>query len=422
MSVDNGVHEEHYELIVIGGGAAGFFGAISAAESGSGKVLILEKSKEVLTKVRISGGGRCNVTHACSDPRELLKSYPRGSRSLHGAFHRFNVDDTVSWFQSHGIHLTTEADGRMFPESNTSETIVNCLYNASQELGIAVRTKSKVLALERVASGTERRYAIHLPDGEVLQARQVLIATGGLRGAEARTVVAEAGHQYSPPVPSLFTFHIDDPRLSGLAGVAVPMAKVSAVGLSNEGPVLITHWGLSGPGILKLSAWAARDLAECDYRFSLLVNWTGTLTPEQVRETLGRERRAHSTRLVRKRSLIEGITIRFWGRLCEAAGIPEGQTWANLTKEETARLVLELTAATFQVTGKSTNKDEFVTCGGIHLKELNLKTMESRSNPGLYFAGEVLDIDGITGGFNFQAAWTTGYLAGQAIASQALAS
>lgn len=416
MSVDNGVHEEHYELVVIGGGAAGFFGAISAAEHGVEKVLILEKSKEVLTKVRISGGGRCNVTHACFEPRELLKNYPRGHRSLHGAFHQFDANDTVSWFQNHGITLKTEPDGRMFPQSNSSQTIIDCLRQTAGSLGISTRTRCKVIALKNTAEG----FAIHLADGNRLTARQVLVATGGMRGAETRTVVTEAGHLYSAPVPSLFTFHIDDERLLDLQGVSVPHAQVSAVGMNHEGPVLITHWGLSGPGILKFSAWAARELEKCAYNFPLTINWTGSLNAHGVRELLMRERKTHSTRQIRKRSLIAGITIRFWRRLCEAAGISENQTWANLTKDETHALISQLTESVFQVTGKSTNKDEFVTCGGVHLKDLNLKTMASRDQPGLYFAGEVLDVDGITGGFNFQAAWTTGYLAGQAIANEAV--
>ncbi|MDQ8189698.1 NAD(P)/FAD-dependent oxidoreductase [Roseibacillus persicicus] len=405
--------KDHHQLIVIGGGAAGFFGAIAAAEQGVERVLILEKSKEVLTKVRISGGGRCNVTHDCLDPRELVKSYPRGHRSLHGPFHRFHAADTIAWFEDHGVTLKTEADGRMFPSSNTSETIVNCLTNAARQGGVEVRTRCKVTGLKVLAEGG---YEILLDDGASLTTRHVLIATGGLRGAEARETVRDAGHEFSTPVPSLFTFHIDDARLADLQGVSVPSATVSAMGQKMVGPVLITHWGLSGPGILRLSAWAAREFAECRYHFTLLVNWTGSLRSDEVETILAKERKANSTRSIRKRSLIEGITIRFWGRLCEAAGIEDGQTWANLTKQQTQNLINQLCAAKFQVTGKSTNKDEFVTCGGVHLKDLNLKTMESKAHPGLHFAGEVLDIDGITGGFNFQAAWTTGYLAGSAIA------
>lgn len=405
--------EDHYQLIVIGGGAAGFFGAITAAEQGAERILILEKSKEFLTKVRISGGGRCNVTHDCLDPRELIKNYPRGHRSLHGPFHRFNAADTITWFNEHGVTLKTEGDGRMFPESNTSETIVHCLTKAARENNIELRNRSKVTALEALPTGG---YTVHLADGNTLQATNVLIATGGLRGAEARQTVRDAEHDFSTPVPSLFTFHIDDPRLTELQGVSVPLATVSALKETMEGPVLITHWGLSGPGILRLSAWNARRFAENDYKFPLTINWTGTLRPHEVESILNSERKNHSIRTITKRTLIEGITARFWTRLCQAAGISEGQTWANLTKQQNQSLVTELTGAVFQVTGKSTNKDEFVTCGGVHLKDLNLKTMESKAHPGLYFAGEVLDIDGITGGFNFQAAWTTGHLAGTAIA------
>lgn len=407
--------EDNFQLIVIGGGAAGFFGAITAAEHGVERILILEKSKDVLTKVRISGGGRCNVTHDCLEPRELIKNYPRGHRSLHGPFHRFNASDTITWFEVHGVELKTEADGRMFPASNTSETIVQCLSGTAKELGIELRTRSKVLALEQLSCG---EYSVHLEDGKILNSQNILIATGGLRSAEARQTVREAEHDFSQPIPSLFTFRINDPRLEDLQGVSVPQATVSSLGGKMTGPVLITHWGLSGPAILKLSAWGARDFAEHDYHFALTVNWTGTLRPQQVELILASERKNHSTRKVAKRSLIEGITSRFWARLCEAAGIKDGQTWANLTKQQTQEFITQLTTAEFQVSGKSTNKDEFVTCGGVHLKDLNLKTMESKEHPGLYFAGEVLDIDGITGGFNFQAAWTTGYLAGSAIAKE----
>ena len=372
----------------------------------------MEKSKEVLTKVRISGGGRCNVTHDCLDPCELVKSYPRGHRSLHGPFHRFHAADTIAWFEEHGVALKTEGDGRMFPESNNSETIVRCLTGTAQDKGIEVRTRSQVTSLE----SSQDRYQLTLKDSTRLSSDHILIATGGLRSGEARQTVTDTEHAFSSPVPSLFTFKIDDDRLTGLQGVSVPQAQVSALREKTEGPVLITHWGLSGPAILKLSAWSARIFAECDYHFTLTVNWTGTLKPHQVEEILAAERKAHPTRSITKRSLFEGITSRFWSRLCEAAGILPQKTWANLSKQETRALVSQISAAQFEVTGKSTNKDEFVTCGGVQLKDLNLKTMASKAHPGLYFAGEVLDIDGITGGFNFQAAWTTAYLAGRAIA------
>lgn len=405
--------EDHYQLIVIGGGAAGFFGAITAAEQGCEKILILEKSKEVLTKVRISGGGRCNVTHDCLDPRELVKSYPRGNRSLHGPFSRFNAADTIAWFKGRGVELKTEADGRMFPTSNSSETIVTCLTESARKLGVKVRPRCRASSLDNEEDG----YRIQLADGSSLFTEKVLLATGGLRGSEGQKTVAEAGHEFSVPVPSLFTFHIKDARLEDLQGVSVPQASVTAGKQTMNGPVLITHWGLSGPAILKLSAWSARVFAECEYHFPLTVNWTNDLKRHEVEALLAEERKHHSTRSIAKRSLIEGITSRFWHRICEASGISATQTWANLTKQQTQELVTQLTAAVFQVTGKSTNKDEFVTCGGVHLKDLNLKTMESKAHSGLFFAGEVLDIDGITGGFNFQAAWTTGHLAGMAIAT-----
>ena len=403
-----------YSLIVIGGGAAGYFGAISAAEQGATRILILEKSKEVLTKVRISGGGRCNVTHDCLDPRELVKNYPRGHKSLRGPFSRFNAADTIAWFEGRGIELKTESDGRMFPASNLSETIVHCLSDAALEHGVEVRTRTKVTGLEKF----DEHYAVHLDDGTILSSQNVLVATGGLRGAEARQAVREVEHEFTSPVPSLFTFHIDDERLDDLQGVSVPNGTARVGKLTTQGPLLITHWGLSGPAILKLSAWGARELAESDYNFSLTVNWTNSLNAEQVKDILQKERSQHSIRQIQKRSLCEGITARLWARLCQSAGITETQTWANLTKLQLQEFVIQLTACSFSVTGKSTNKDEFVTCGGVHLKDLNLKTMESKTQPGLFFAGEVLDIDGVTGGFNFQAAWTTGHLAGRAIAER----
>ncbi len=406
--------QNHYQLIVIGGGAAGFFGAITAAEHGLTRVLILEKSKEVLTKVRISGGGRCNVTHHCFDPKELVKNYPRGHRSLHGPFHRFQATDTIAWFENQGVDLVTESDGRMFPASNTSETIIQCLRNRADELHIQVRTRSQVTKLGEAAEQIQ----IETKDGQNLTTDNVLMATGGLRDPNAQKLLAQATQTHSSPVPSLFTFHIDDERLTELQGVSVPDATVKAFRETTTGPVLITHWGLSGPAILKLSAWGARTFAENDYSFPITINWTGNQTEEEIRKLLANTRQSHPTRLIAKRSLLEGISNRFWARLCESAHIPLQQTWANLSKGQLHCLVRELTRAEFQVTGKSTNKDEFVTCGGVHLKDLNLKTMASKQQEGFYYAGEVLDIDGVTGGFNFQAAWTTGYLAGQAIAAK----
>lgn len=407
---------ERRDLIVIGGGAAGFFGAITAGEAGVTDILILERGPEVLTKVRISGGGRCNVTHDCFDPRELVRSYPRGEKNLRGPFHRWQAADTVTWFEEHGVELKVEEDGRMFPVTDRSETVINCLTGAARSLGVTWRTRCGADRIRKVAEGFE----IETTTGEVLRARHLLIATGGIRSKEARLPMEALGHAMEAAVPSLFTFKIKDRRLADLMGVSVPGAVVNARKWTAEGPLLITHWGLSGPAILKLSAWGARDLAEADYRFTLKVNWTGTETPESVAEVFARHRRDHGIWKVLKRSLFEGITKRLWQRMCETAGVTDETTWATITKEHSQRLARELVAAEFRVDGKSLNKDEFVTCGGVPLDDIELKTMESKTVPGLFFAGEVLNIDGVTGGFNFQAAWTTGRLAGLAVAERSL--
>jgi len=400
-------------VVVIGGGAAGFFGAISAAEMGATDVLILEKGPELLTKVRISGGGRCNVTHACFEARDLVGSYPRGSRSLLGPFHRWQATDTVEWFARHGIELKTEADGRMFPVTDDSRTVIDCLTRVARELGVTWRTHTGVAGLEPRPQGG---WCVKTEAGEEIAARAVLIATGGIRSGPARKPVEAAGHAMAAAVPSLFTFKIEDERLEGLQGVSVPEATLRAGTWQASGPLLVTHWGLSGPATLKISAWGARDLADLNYEFELRVNWTGALAAADVSGLLTAERQQHGARKVVTRSVVDGITKRLWQKLCAAAGIDGERTWSTLTKEETRKLATELTDGRFAVRGKSLNKDEFVTCGGVHLKDVNLKTMESKLAPGIHFAGEVLDIDGITGGFNFQAAWTTGRIAGEAIA------
>lgn len=400
-------------LVVIGGGAAGFFGAIAAAESGAGDVLILEAGSEVLTKVRISGGGRCNVTHACFDPRELTAGYPRGARSLIGPFHRWQPADTVEWFARHGVELKTEDDGRMFPVTDDSATVVDCLSSAARELGVECRTGCGVTGVRVRPHGG---FAVEVDHGDEVMARCVLVATGGTRSGAARRPAEALGHAMEAPVPSLFTFRIEDARLDGLQGVSVPEATVRAGTREAGGALLVTHWGLSGPAVLKVSAWGARELAECGYEFELRVNWTGGADADELRGSFDRERSAHGTRKVAGRSVVDGITRRLWQSLCAAAGIAEDRTWARLTKEESQNLAAELTDGRYAVRGKSLNKDEFVTCGGVRLQDVNLKTMESRLVPGLYFAGEVLDIDGVTGGFNFQAAWTTGRIAGEAMA------
>lgn len=400
---------EDAEVIVIGGGAAGFFGAIACAENG-GRVLILEAGPEVLTKVRISGGGRCNVTHDCHEPRQLVQSYPRGSRSLMGPFHRWQVNDTVEWFERHGVRLKTEEDGRMFPVTDRSRTVIDCLTSAARHLGVRWRTRCGVSAI-----GADAGFVIETTTGETLRARQVLVATGGTRSAGARLPAEQLGHELLAPVPSLFTFRIPDERLAGLQGVAVPAAVVGAGQRETEGPLLVTHWGLSGPAVLKLSAWEARELAADDYRFTLRVNWLGT-TDLEVAAVFEEQRMGHGARRVAGHSPFPEMPRRLWRSLCRAAGIGEEIEWARLEKGAARRLSDELVAGRYEVRGKSLNKDEFVTCGGVRLDDVDLRTMESKLVPGLYFAGEVLDIDGVTGGYNFQSAWTTGRLAGEAMA------
>lgn len=402
-----------YDLIVIGGGAAGFFAAIAHAENGGGSTLIVERASSVLAKVKISGGGRCNVTHACFEPKELTKNYPRGSKALLGPLHRFGVEDTIGWFRSRGVELKTEADGRMFPTTDRSQTIIDCLERAASSAGVEVRTGCGV---REIARG--EIFAIDTDRGENLETRRVLIATGGTRLAAGARLVAQLGHSLEPAVPSLFTFKIRDPRFEGLPGVAVAETECRVVGskLVSSGPLLITHHGVSGPGVLRLSAWGARDLAAMDYRFTLQVNW---LPGVDVAEVFRGQRESAGKQRVETRSPFPKIPKRLWVRLIAAAGIAPEQNWADLTKGKRKALVAELTRAEFEVGGKSLNKDEFVTCGGVRLKEINPTTMESRLCSGLYFAGEVTDVDGITGGFNFQNAWTSGHLAGVAAASAA---
>lgn len=408
---------ESFDLVVIGGGAAGYFGAITAAESAPGmRVVILEKAPTVLGKVRISGGGRCNVTHACFDPRDLVERYPRGGRSLIGPFHHWGPPDTIDWFESRGVALKTESDGRMFPVTDDSQTIVDCLETAAEQSGIRVWTRCEVTEARPAETGAG--WEVRLANGKGLRTTSLLIATGGIRGGIGAEIAREAGHRIEPAAPSLFTFKIpEEPRLADLAGISVPevVATVPGTRLRERGPLLVTHWGLSGPVVLRLSAWGARDLQARNYRFEVVIDWTGGESEGQMEEILREATRdqARATVLGRPRF---GLPARLWQRLVAFAGIPADRRWSQLSREERKALGNTLVASVFAVTGKSTHKDEFVTCGGVALREVDFRTMESRLAPGLHFAGEVLDIDGITGGFNFQSAWTTGRLAGEAIA------
>ncbi|HVT74094.1 MAG TPA: NAD(P)/FAD-dependent oxidoreductase [Lacunisphaera sp.] len=413
-------------IAIVGGGAAGYFAAITAAEAATGAaVTIYEATAHPLAKVKVSGGGRCNVTHACFDPRELVRHYPRGGRELLGAFHRWQPRDTVAWFEGRGVKLKTEADGRMFPVTDDSATIVDCLQAAAARAGVVVRLQCGVKQVEGRAparpAGPEPgppEFQLTLTTGETATADRILLATGGTRDNAGFAIAQSLGHAIEPPVPSLFTFHVADARLEGLAGVAVPDAIASVPGTEwrARGPVLVTHWGLSGPAILKLSAWGARDLHARGYKFPLRVDWTPAFNPETLRAELERTRAAHPKKQVGSWCPL-GLPLRLWERLVAAAGLAPESVWAGAGNPGLRALAAQVGAADFAVNGKSLFKEEFVTCGGVRLAEVDFKTMASRRVPGLHFAGEVLDVDGVTGGFNFQNAWTTGRLAGLALAA-----
>ena len=428
-------------VIVVGGGAAGFFAAITCAEAApDAEVVLLERGPQFLSKVRISGGGRCNVTHACFDARELTARYPRGGRALLAPFKNFQASDTVAWFESRGVKLKTEADGRMFPVSDSSQTIMDCLMNAARAAGVKLRLNCGVESTVKNADGgfevtlaTERRSPTRhecqispkqagSETGapiETLACNRLLLATGGCRAAAAGQLAVSLGHTLEPPVPSLFTFHIATPWLRSLAGISVGAVEVSvlAARLRERGALLVTHWGLSGPVILRLSAWGARVLHKFNYQFPLQVNWLPHLHAEAIAAELKSRQAAQPARLV-VNVPVTPLPLRLWEQLVLAAGIARDTRWAALSRAAQHQLVQQLIRTEFPVTGKSLNRDEFVTCGGVRLGEVNFKTMESKVCPGLFFAGELLDIDGITGGFNFQAAWTTGWLAGQAMAAK----
>lgn len=407
-------------VVVVGGGAAGFFAAITCAEVSSAagipvEVVLLEKSPHYLAKVRISGGGRCNVTHACFDPRTLTSHYPRGGRALIAPFHRFQPADTVTWFESRGVKLKTEKDGRMFPVTDSSDTVINCLMREARSAGVILTPSCSV---DRVTKHPDQDgFNLALSNGTDFACDRLLLATGGCRGTGARELAASLGHNLEPPVPSLFTFHIDTLWLRELAGVSVDPVEASVPGtkLRERGPLLATHWGVSGPVILRLSAWGARTLHELDYQFPLHINWLPDLPHEALVAELQSRRESQPSGFIVK-TPIRPIPSRLWEQLVLAAGITPEIRWAAFPRQSLQRLVQQLTRTEFQVTGKSSNKAEFVTCGGVRLSEVDFKTMESRIVPGLHFAGELLDIDGITGGFNFQAAWTTGWIAGHAMA------
>lgn len=400
---------QNFDIIIVGGGAAGFFTAINIVEKNPKlKVAILERGAEVLSKVRVSGGGRCNVTHACFEPNELVKFYPRGEKELCGPFHQFCSGDTIEWFSNHGVALKIEEDGRMFPESNSSQTIIDCFLQASHKLGIEILTGQSVQSIFK----KENFWKIETQNNNYV-AEKLILATGS--NPKIWEMLQTFGHAIVTPVPSLFTFNIKDSRIKELPGVAAQVSvKVKDTKLSSSGPLLITHWGMSGPAILKLSAWGARILHDKNYQFTIYVNWLNDLDKEDAEKTLKDLKQEHAKKAVSKKSPFD-FPNRLWESLVLASGIDAETKWADLSKIQLQNLANQLTNGTFQVNGKSTFKEEFVTAGGIDLKEINFKTMESKLHENLYFAGEIMNIDAITGGFNFQNAWTSGFIVANAI-------
>ena len=398
-----------YDCLIVGGGAAGFFTAINIVERNpKAKVAILERGAEVLGKVRISGGGRCNVTHACFEPNELVKFYPRGEKELRGPFHQFCSGDTIEWFERHGVDLKIEDDGRMFPVSNSSQTIIDCFLKATQQLGIIVLTGQSVQSIFK-----KDNYWKIDTQNQNYQAENLILATGS--NPKIWEMLQEFGHAIIPPVPSLFTFNSKDPRIKELPGVSAKVTvRVKDTKLEATGPLLITHWGMSGPAILKLSAWGARILHDKNYQFTLLVNWLNDLDTEEALVQLKTLKQEQAKKTVAKKSPFE-LTNRLWESLVLASGISTETKWADLSKIQLQHLAQQLTNGIFSIKGKSTFKEEFVTAGGIDLKEINFKTMESKIHPNLYFAGEIVNIDAITGGFNFQNAWTSGFIVANAV-------
>lgn len=403
------------DVLVLGGGAAGFFTAINAVQMNPhATVVILERGKEVLTKVKISGGGRCNVTHAEFDPRPLTTHYPRGEKELLGPFHHFMTGDTIAWFEERGVALKIEEDGRMFPVSDSSQSIIDCFTSEVERLGIsvlkghAVKSIGKLENLWEVSTSTE-----------TFSAKQLVVATGS--NPKVWKMLEQLGHQIIPPVPSLFTFNISDPRIKDLSGLSTEAAvevisQESKSILASEGPLLITHWGMSGPAILKLSAWGARLLEPTNYHFDIRVNWLLDASEEDTLAALLRLKEVNPKQTLQKFAAFE-LPKRLWRNLLVAAEIPTTETWATVTKNQLSNMTKQLTAGQFKVKGKSTFKEEFVTAGGVDLKEIDFKTFESKLRSNLYFAGEVLNIDAITGGFNFQNAWTGGFLVARALSN-----
>jgi len=402
------------QLIVIGGGAAGFFCAVNAARMDQSlKVTIIEKGNKLLSKVKVSGGGRCNVTHACFDIAEMSKRYPRGQHFVKKAFHQFFTTDTINWFEERGVKLKTEDDGRMFPVTDSSQTIIDCLLKEANKFGVEIMMNKEVKSLS-VENG---EWSIKLSDSRLLRADFVCVASGGYPKSSMFDWLKELSHTIEEPVPSLFTFNLPKHPITKLMGVSIEKAKVKIIGtkLEEEGPLLITHWGLSGPVVLRLSAWGARELRVKNYELRININWLPDYNAETLKKKLQDLRNTNaSQKVINKNSF--GLPSRLWEFFAEQSGIKNEWRWADLPSTEQNKFIKNLCSYECEVKGKTTFKEEFVTAGGIKLNEVDANTMMSKKVTNLFFAGEVLDVDGITGGFNFQHAWTSGFVAAKSIA------
>ena len=431
---------DNKKLIVIGGGAAGFFCAVNAARLNSKlEVIIIEKSSKLLSKVKVSGGGRCNVTHACYSIAEMIKKYPRGATFLKKAFHHFFTTETIAWFNERGVALKTEADGRMFPESNESQTIIDCLLREANKYKVAIWINAEVKSIvqrrgqqaaerETQAAGFQvaekieserlngKRFTLLFNDNRTVDADYICIASGGYPKTSQFDWLTTTGHTIESPVPSLFTFNIPQNNITALMGIAVENAsvRIAETKLQQAGPLLITHWGMSGPAVLKLSAWAARDLSQKNYEYSIIVNWLPDYHENNLKDKIQQVRFDIAAQKICNRNPF-GLPARLWEYFLQLCAIPAEMRWADLPAKEQNKLVKILCTQEFQVKGKTTFKEEFVTAGGIRLEEIEVNTMQSKLLPGLFFAGEIINVDGVTGGFNFQSAWTTGWLAAKGI-------
>lgn len=403
------------KIIVLGGGAAGIFAAVNSAAA---EVLVIEKSNKLLAKVKVSGGGRCNVTHAGFDNSELIKNYPRGGKELRAAFSRFTTADIISWFKERGVGLKAEEDGRMFPVTDSSQTIIDCLLHEAEKNNVTIRQGTVVHDVRK----EKGKFYLMLSDKQEISCDKLLIATGGYPKLSSYEWIRKLGHSIVAPVPSLFTFNLKDKEIAKLMGISVPEVRISIQNtkLSYEGPLLITHWGFSGPAVLKLSAWGARVLHEMNYSYTVKVSWLPYYTENELKDRLLLLKKNQADSKVANTNNFQ-FPKRLWDYFIARAGINETTRWADLSNKNMNRLVEVLFNDNYPAEGKTTFKEEFVTCGGVSLKEVDFRTMESKIVPGLFFAGEVLDIDGITGGFNFQAAWTTAWIAAQRISEEPIA-